>query len=109
MIYPAADSADAAVQKACAELGVLTFGEYVDEDHLHPDAIMCSFLVNEGRAYDELGAMLASGDWEPGIRSMDPVFTGDITFTRLRNLPEGAQARFDEIYREIAEGALSLS
>ena len=70
---------------------------------------MCSFLVNEARAYDKLGDMLASGDWEPGIRSIEHLRTGDITFTRLRNLPEGAQARFDEIYREIAEGALSLT
>ena len=107
VIYPAADSSDAAVQDECAALGVLTFGEYVDEGHLHPEAIMCSFLVNEARAYDELGAMLASGDWRPGIRRMD-VASGDIRFTPLRNLPDGTQERFDAVFGDIATGTLQL-
>jgi len=107
VVYPAADSADAAVQAACEELGLLTFGEYLDEGAKHPAAIITSFLVNEQRAYDEMGEMLAADDWRPGIRTMNAA-TGDIRFTEFRNVPDDLLTRFEEIYRDVASGTISI-
>jgi basic membrane protein A len=107
VVYPAADTADAAVQAACQELGLLTFGEYLDEGHKYPSAIITSFLVNEARAYDEMGDMLASGDWRPGIRVMNAA-SGDVRFTEFRNVPDDLIGRFEEIYRDVATGKIAI-
>jgi basic membrane protein A and related proteins len=108
VIYGAADSADATIQGTCAELGALTFGEYVDEGDAFPGAIITSFMVNESRAYDEMGAMLSAGTWTPGIRVMDAA-SGDIRFAEFRNVQADVRPRFEEIYRQIASGELTIS
>lgn len=107
VIYPAADTADAAVQEACQELGILTFGEYLDEGDKYPQAIITSFLVNERRAYDEMGAMLARGEWKPGIRQMNTA-TGDIRFTPFRNVPDDVSAQFLDVYEALGSGAIRV-
>ena len=105
VIYPAADSADAAVQGTCQDLGVLTFGEYVDEGHKFPRAVITSFMVNEAKAYDELGEMVAADRWTPGIRTMNTA-TGDIRFAPFANVPIEVSERFAVIYDEGASGRL---
>ena len=108
VIYPAADSADAAVQGTCQDLGVLTFGEYLDEGHKFPQAIITSFMVNEARAYDEIGQMVAAEEWTPGIRTMNTA-TDDIRFTPFANVPDKVSARFAAIHDEVATGQLVVS
>ena len=108
VIYPAADSADAIVQGTCQDLGVLTFGEYVDEGHKYPQAIITSFMVNEAKAYDEIGEMVAADLWTPGIRTMNTE-TGDIRFAAFVNVPVEVSERFDSIYDDIASGRLVVS
>lgn len=107
VIYPAADSADAVVQETCQRLGVRTFGEYLDEGWRYPDAIITSFLVNEARAYDEMGRMLADDRWQPGIRAMDAA-TGDIRFTELANVGQDVEHRFRAVFDEVATGRLTV-
>lgn len=106
VVYPAADSADAAVQATSAELGLLTFGEYVDEGARYPTSVITSFTVNEQRAYDELGEMLA-GEWRPGIRQLDTA-GGDIRFTTLRNVDEDVVRRFEETYEALRRGTFAI-
>jgi basic membrane protein A len=108
VIYGAADSADATIQGTCEELGLLTFGEYVDEGESYPRAIITSFMVNEARAYDEMGEMLAAGDWVPGIRTMDAA-SGDIRFAKFRNVDADVHTRFEQIYHQVARGELTVS
>jgi len=107
VLYAAADTADVAVQSVADDMGVLTFGEYTDEGHKFPNAIITSFLVNEGKAYDEVGRMMAEGPWTPGIRKLDAA-SGDLMFTPFRNVDPGVQSAFQNVFEKVASGEIQV-
>ena len=56
-VIPSADTADAGVQQAADEEGVMTMGEYIDEGAKYPNAIVTSTVLNYMKAYNEIGKM----------------------------------------------------
>lgn len=58
-IIPAADTADAGIQQAADDEGVLTIGSYTDQSKSFPNAIMTSTVMNFDKSYADIGKHFA--------------------------------------------------
>jgi basic membrane protein A len=60
-VIPAADTADAGIQQAADEEGVLTIGSYGDESKAYPNSVMTSTVMNFAKSYADIGKAYAAG------------------------------------------------
>lgn len=54
-VIPSSDTADAGIQQAADEEGVLTIGSYTDQSKSFPNAIMTSTVMNFDKSYADIG------------------------------------------------------
>ncbi|MFF7709100.1 BMP family ABC transporter substrate-binding protein [Pseudomonas sp. NPDC007930] len=60
-VIPSADTADAGIQQAADEEGVLSIGSYADQAKAYPNAVMTSTVMNFGKSYADIGKAYAAG------------------------------------------------
>ena len=58
-VIPAADTADAGIQQAADEEGVLTIGSYTDQSKSFPNSVMTSTVMNFDKSYADIGKHFA--------------------------------------------------
>lgn len=108
-IIPMADTASTGAKQAAEESGVLTIGEYIDEGHLFPDAIVTSTIVDMDSAYDDIGQNYVAGTLDGQIVQLD-ASTGTLKYTRPFKLVDpGVEERVDEVSAGLADGSIVVS
>lgn len=60
-VIPSADTADAGIQQAADEEGVLTVGSYADQSKAYPRAVMTSTVMNFNKSYADIGKQFTAG------------------------------------------------
>ncbi|MBD1599693.1 BMP family protein [Pseudomonas typographi] len=60
-VIPSADTADAGIQQAADEEGVLTIGSYADQAETYPNSVVTSTVMNFNKSYADIGKDYAAG------------------------------------------------
>lgn len=60
-VIPSADTADAGIQQAADEEGILTIGSYADQSATYPNAVVTSTVMNFAKSYAEIGKEFTAG------------------------------------------------
>ncbi|WP_396230884.1 BMP family protein [Frankia sp. EI5c] len=108
VLVPMADLAGQGVQQAAADAGLLTMGEYIDENPKHPKAIVSSGLVDMMTAFDEMGQQLTDGTLGGKVTDMNAA-TGAISFAPFRNVDAGIEAKAKQLIEDLAAGKITLA
>ena len=105
-IIPMADTASTGAKQAAEENGVLTLGEYIDEGHLFPDAIVTSTIVDMDSAYDQIGQNFTAGTLNGQIVQLD-ASTGTLKYTRpFKHVDTGIEALVNQVADGLANGTI---
>ena len=100
-IIPMADTASTGAKQAAEENGVLTLGEYIDEGHLFPDAIVTSTIVGHGqRLRPDRRQNFTAGTLNGQIVQLD-ASTGTLKYTRPF---VHVDASIEQLVNQVAEG-----
>ncbi|WP_213881162.1 BMP family protein [Pseudomonas sp. dw_358] len=107
-VIPSADTADAGIQQAADEEGVLTMGEYGDQSKLYPNAVMTSTVMNFGKSYADMGKAYAAGKLGNHIVTENLASKGWSLTTPFAHVDAGVQAKVMQVMADLAAGKIKI-
>ncbi len=117
-MFHVADSSGQGVIQASDESGIYAFGAVQDQNHLAPDTVLSSFVLDVDKAYDSVGKMVVDGNFtgkilRPGIeleRGSDG--QGIVYLAPFHGLesrvPESVQERLTKLTNEILQEKIEV-
>lgn len=118
-VFHVADSSGQGVIQAAVENGVYALGAVQDQNHLAPETVLSSFVVDVNKAYDNAVSMVVNGRFEgkifrPGIEAQSGETNGDgivhlAPFHGLESkVPTSVRERLTELTDDILAGRIEV-
>ena len=107
-VIPAADTADAGIQQAAEEEGVLTIGSYADQSKAYPDAVMTSTLMNFKKSYTDIGQSYAAGKLGNRIVHENLASDGWALATPFAHVDKSVEDKALQVLADLKAGKIKL-
>lgn len=107
-VIPSADTADAGIQQAADEEGVLTMGEYGDQSKSYPNAVMTSTLMNFDKSYADIGKAFAAGKLGNHIVTENLASKGWSLKTPFEHVDASVQTKVLQVMADLAAGKIKI-
>lgn len=107
-LIPSADTADAGIQQAADEEGVLTIGSYSDQSASYPNAVMTSTVMNFAKSYGEIGAEFAAGTLGDKIVTENLASSGWTLSQPFQHVDAAVEAKVFAVIDELKAGTIDL-
>ena len=107
-VIPAADTADAGIQQAADEEGVLTIGSYGDESKAYPNAVMTSTIMNFGKSYADIGKAYAAGKLGNRIVTENLASNGWSLMMPFAHVDASVQAKVQQVMDDLKAGKIKI-
>lgn len=107
-IIPASDTADAGIQQAADEGGVLTIGSYSDQSKDFPNSVMTSTVMNFNKSYADIGKHYADHQLGNRIITEDLATDGWTLSTPFAHVSQDVQTKVFAIIAEIKSGKIKI-
>jgi basic membrane protein A len=107
-VIPTADTADAGIQQAADEEGVLTIGSYGDQSKAYPNAVMTSTLMNFGKSYADIGKAYADGKLGNRIVTENLASNGWSLVTPFAHVDAAVQAKVSKVMEDLKAGKIKI-
>jgi basic membrane protein A len=108
-LIPSADTADAGIQQAADEEGVLTIGAYADQSKAYPTSVMTSTLINFDKSYGQIGADYSAGKLGNRIVTENLASNGWTLATPFAHVDASVQAKVFKVMDDLKAGKIKLS
>jgi basic membrane protein A len=107
-VIPTADTADAGIQQAADEEGILTLGSYADQSGAYPRSVMTSTVMNFGKSYAEIGSAFAAGQLGNRIKTENLASDGWTLTTPFAHVDPAVQAKVMQVMADLKAGKIKL-
>lgn len=119
IVFHVADSSGHGVIQAANESGVYALGAVQDQNHLDPDTVLCSFVLDVDKAYDSAVKMVKEGNFRgeifrPGIeleRGSDG--EGIVYLAPYHgledNVPEDVKSRIEQLKNDVLDDKIKIA
>lgn len=107
-VIPSADTADAGIQQAADEEGVLTIGSYADQSKAYPNSVMTSTVMNFNKSYAEIGSDFAAGKLGNRIVTENLASGGWSLTMPFAHVDAGVQAKVGKVMDDLRTGKIKL-
>lgn len=107
-VIPSADTADAGIQQAADEEGVLTIGSYGDQSANYPNSVMTSTVMNFDKSYAEIGQAYAAGELGNRIVTENLASDGWTLATPFAHVDDDVQAKVFRVIDDLKAGKIDL-
>lgn len=107
-VIPSADTADAGIQQAAEEEGVLTMGSYADQSSAYPEAVMTSTLMNFDKAYADIGQAYAAGKLGNRIVHENLASEGWTLAVPFAHVDKSVQDKVFQVLADLKAGKIKL-
>lgn len=118
-VFHVADSSGQGVIQAADENGVYALGAVQDQNHLDPDTVLCSFVLDVDKAYDSAVRMARDGNFtgkifRPGIELQRGSGGEGIVYLAPFHalddrVPDGAKGRIEQLRGDILDGKIEVA
>ncbi|WP_312239522.1 BMP family protein [Pantoea sp.] len=105
-IIPSADTADAGIQQAADEEGVLTIGSYADQSKTFPNSVMTSTVMNFNKSYADIGKHYADRQLGNRIVTEDLATNGWTLSTPFAHVGKDVQEKVFKVIDKLKTGKL---
>jgi basic membrane protein A len=107
-VIPSADTADAGIQQAADEDGVLTMGSYGDQRQAYPNAVMTSTVMNFNKSYADIGQRYATGTLGNRIVHESLASEGWTLATPFAHVDNSVQEKVFKVMDDLKTGKLKI-
>lgn len=107
-VIPSADTADAGIQQAANEEGVLTIGSYADQSKTYANAVTTSTVMNFNKSYGEIGEHYAAGTLGNRIVTENLASNGWTLATPFAHVPGDVQDKVFQLITDLKAGKINL-
>ena len=107
-VIPAADTADAGIQQAADEEGVLTIGSYGDESKAYPNSVMTSTIMNFGKSYADIGKAYAAGKLGNRIVTENLASNGWSLMMPFAHVDASVTAKVQKVMDDLKAGKIKI-
>jgi basic membrane protein A len=107
-VIPSADTADAGIQQAADEEGVLTIGSYGDQSKAYPNAVMTSTVMNFGKSYADIGKAFAAGKLGNRIVTENLASNGWSLQMPFAHVDASVQAKVQQVMDDLKAGKIKI-
>ncbi len=107
-VIPSADTADAGIQQAADEEGVLTIGSYADQSKAFPNSVMTSTVMNFDKSYADIGKHYADRQLGNRIVTENLATNGWTLSTPFAHIGKDVQEKVFKVIDDIKSGKLKL-
>jgi basic membrane protein A len=108
VITTSADTADEGSRDAAVEKDKLFIANYAPASDLAPEHTITSIVVNMDKAYDEMGALHASGELEAKVYPMTIANDGMSYESPFKNVDPKVQEQAEEVIQKIKDGDIKI-
>ena len=119
-ILHVADTSGQGVIQAAKEKGVYAFGAVSDQNHLAPETVLTSFVLDIEKAFDQVAKMVAEDRFEgtifkPGIEDGKGapgdgvVYLAPFHYQLDHKIPEDVKERLRQLTHQVIEGKIVVS
>ncbi|MRT43479.1 BMP family ABC transporter substrate-binding protein [Enterobacteriaceae bacterium RIT702] len=107
-VIPSADTADAGIQQAADEEGVLTIGSYTDQAKSFPNSIMTSTVMNFDKSYADIGKHYADHQLGNRIITENLKTNGWTLSTPFAHVDKAVQDKVFKVMDDIKSGKVRI-
>lgn len=107
-VIPSADTADAGVQQAADEEGVLTIGSYGDQSKAYPNSVMTSTVMNFRKSYADIGKDYAAGKLGNRIVTENLASNGWGLVMPFTHVDSNVQAKVTKVMDDLKAGNIKI-
>lgn len=107
-VIPSADTADAGIQQAADEEGILTIGSYADQSATYPNSVVTSTVMNFGKSYAEIGEAFAGDTLGNRIVTENLASEGWTLATPFAHVDGDVEAKVFEVIDALKAGEIDI-
>jgi basic membrane protein A len=107
-VIPSADTADAGIQQAADEEGVLTIGSYADQSKAYPNSVMTSTVMNFNKSYADIGKAYAAGKLGNRIVTENLASSAWTLATPFAHVDPSVEAKVMKVMDDLKTGKIKL-
>lgn len=107
-VIPSADTADAGIQQAADEEGILTMGAYIDQGGLYPNAVVTSTVLNYVKSYGDIGDAFTAGTLGDKIVTENLATQGWTLATPFAHVDPSVEAAVFEVINGLIAGEIDI-
>lgn len=107
-VIPSADTADAGIQQAADEEGVLTIGSYTDQSKSFPNSIMTSTVMNFEKSYADIGKHYADHQLGNRIITENLSSNGWTLSTPFAHVDKSVQDKVFQVIADLKSGKVKI-
>lgn len=107
-VIPSADTADAGIQQAADEEGILTIGSYADQSATYPNSVVTSTVMNFGKSYAEIGEAFAGDTLGNRIVTENLASDGWTLATPFAHVDGDVEAKVFEVIDALKAGEIDI-
>lgn len=107
-VIPSADTADAGIQQAADEEGVLTIGSYADQSATYPNAVMTSTIMNFDKSYAEIGKAFAAEELGDKIVTENLASDGWTLSTPFAHVDPSVEMAVFQVIADLKAGKIDI-
>lgn len=107
-VIPSADTADAGIQQAADEEGVLTIGSYGDQSKAYPNSVVTSTVMNFKKSYADIGKDFAAGKLGNRIVTENLASNGWSLNTPFAHVTPDVQAKVLKVVDDLKAGKINV-
>jgi basic membrane protein A len=118
IVFHVADTSGHGVIQSANENGVYALGAVQDQNHLDADTVLCSFVLDVDKAYDNAVRMVKEGNFRgeifrPGIELQRGSDGEGVVYLAPfhgleSNVPEGVKDRIEQLANEMLDGRMQI-
>lgn len=107
-VIPTADTADAGIQQAADEEGVLTIGSYGDQSKSYPNSVVTSTVMNFNKSYADIGKDFAAGKLGNRLVTENLASNGWTLNTPFAHVDPSVQAKVVKVMDDLKAGKIKV-
>jgi basic membrane protein A len=107
-VIPSADTADAGIQQAADEEGVLTIGSYGDQSKAYPNSVVTSTVMNFDKSYADIGKAFAAGTLGNRLVTENLASNGWTLHTPFAHVDASVQAKVTKVMDDLKAGKIKV-
>lgn len=107
-VIPSADTADAGIQQAADEEGVLTIGSYTDQSKSFPNSVMTSTVMNFDKSYADIGKHYADHQLGNRIVTENLATNGWTLATPFAHVDKAVQDKVFKVIDDLKAGKIKI-